>query len=54
LGKRKTLLNSLSSNLGLSKEVVEKALISCKIDVKARPQELYIEKWLYLTKVLDL
>lgn len=54
LGKRKTLLNSLSSNLGLSKEVVEKALISCNIDAKARPQELSIEKWLYLTKVLDL
>jgi 16S rRNA (adenine1518-N6/adenine1519-N6)-dimethyltransferase len=51
-GKRKTLLNSLSGNLGLSKEEVETTLSKCNINPKTRPQELNIEEWMNLTKFL--
>lgn len=49
-GKRKTLLNTLSGNLGHKKEEVEAALLKCGIDPKTRPQELSLEQWLKLSK----
>lgn len=49
-GKRKTLLNTLSGNLGFKKTEVEKLLKDSKIDPQTRPQELSIENWLSLAK----
>jgi 16S rRNA (adenine1518-N6/adenine1519-N6)-dimethyltransferase len=48
--KRKTLRNSLSGGLGMSKEEVEKLLIKSELSSTARAQELSLEEWykLYL------
>ncbi len=43
--KRKTLLNSLSSNLKLDKATVTRALGPVGIDPTARAQELSLEEW---------
>lgn len=43
--KRKTILNSLSRNLKIKKDEIEKILIKLNIDIKARPQSLSIENW---------
>jgi 16S rRNA (adenine1518-N6/adenine1519-N6)-dimethyltransferase len=47
-GKRKQIHNTLKNNLKLSKEQVDAALSSAKINPAARPQELSIEQWISL------
>jgi len=48
--RRKTLLNSLSAGLRVSKPVAEKLLVKAHINPNCRPQELSLEDWyrLYL------
>jgi 16S rRNA (adenine1518-N6/adenine1519-N6)-dimethyltransferase len=48
--KRKTLSNSLSAGLRLSKKEIEKACLKANVDPKRRPQTLSLEEWhgLYL------
>lgn len=48
--RRKTLLNSLSSNLHLSKEQVTRLLTEAKIDSAARAQTLGLADWYRLAK----
>lgn len=48
--RRKTLLNSLSAGLHISKEETVRLLEKAGIDPKCRPQELSLEQWL---KVMD-
>jgi 16S rRNA (adenine1518-N6/adenine1519-N6)-dimethyltransferase len=43
--KRKTLSNSLSAGLRLSKGTVEDACLEAKVDPKRRPQTLSLEEW---------
>lgn len=50
--KRKTLVNSLSAGLGLTKDQVSQILDSCGLNTTARPQELSIEEWIALCQVL--
>jgi 16S rRNA (adenine1518-N6/adenine1519-N6)-dimethyltransferase len=50
--KRKSLLNSLSSNLGLEKPAVLAALQAAGIDPSARAQELGLEDWARLCRTL--
>lgn len=49
--RRKTLLNTLSSNLGLSKETVEEGLNSIGIDPKIRAEKLDGKDFEEITKV---
>ena len=51
--RRKTLLNSLSAGLGQPKDQIETVLKLSKIDPKARPQELSLDQWLNLVKILS-
>ena len=51
--KRKTLLNSLSSGLNMSKEDIQKVCDSAKIDPTRRPQTLALEEWYNLYLVLN-
>ncbi len=51
--RRKTLLNSLSSGLQLSKEETTHFLDISQIDPKCRPQELSPEQWIRLTNVIS-
>lgn len=46
--KRKTLLNSLSGGLNVSKEETKEWLLASKIDPHARAQQLSLEDWLRL------
>lgn len=48
--KRKTLLNSLSSNLTLTKEAVRNWLKAGQIPEKARAEELSLEEWAELCR----
>jgi 16S rRNA (adenine1518-N6/adenine1519-N6)-dimethyltransferase len=50
--KRKTLLNSLSSGLGIDKTVARQLLLASEVPEKTRPQELSLDDWhrLYITK----
>lgn len=50
--KRKTLRNSLSGGLQLEKSEVEALLEKCKIDKDARAQQLSIEDWYKITKLV--
>lgn len=50
--KRKTLLNSLSSELGEDKENIENKLKSAGIDPKQRAESLSIEDWVELAKTI--
>lgn len=50
--RRKTLLNSLSGGLNMSKDSTSEVLLAAKIDPTQRPQELSIEQWLKLSKLL--
>lgn len=52
--KRKTLLNSLSSGLSLSREDVQKTCDSANIDPTRRPQTLSLEEWHNLYQVASL
>lgn len=51
--RRKTLLNSLSAGLHLSKEETLKLLYNANIKPNIRPQELSLEDWHALYKHLD-
>jgi len=50
--KRKQLVNSLSSGLGITKETAMKWLQDAAIDPHSRPQELSLEAWVRLAKVI--
>lgn len=50
--RRKTLLNSLSGGLQLTKDEIQDALLQTNIDPTARAQELSLENWLKLNKYL--
>ncbi len=52
--RRKTLANSLSGSLRISREIVEKALQMLKIDPRMRAQELSVQQWADLTRKLDI
>lgn len=52
-GKRKQLHNTLKNNLQISKERVEEILKQAEIPSAARPQELSIQQWLALTKLIE-
>jgi len=43
--RRKQLGNSLSANLGLSKEFVRAALAESDIDARRRPETLTLQEW---------
>lgn len=51
-GKRKQIHNGLVNNLGLDKAQVFKILSELKITPAARPQELSIEQWVALSKLI--
>lgn len=51
-GKRKQIHNTLANNLKLSKEKVADILEKLHIPSSARPQELTIEKWIELSKLV--
>lgn len=51
--KRKQLAGNLSTNLGISKERAEEILTGIGINPKQRAEELDLEKWLKLTKLLS-
>lgn len=53
-GKRKQIHNTLVNNLRLDKNLILTILSELKINPMARPQELSIEEWLELTKILNL
>jgi 16S rRNA (adenine1518-N6/adenine1519-N6)-dimethyltransferase len=48
--RRKTLLNSLSAGLQLSKDQAIELLDSANINPQARPQELSLEQWIALAR----
>ncbi|MDE5616840.1 MAG: 16S rRNA (adenine(1518)-N(6)/adenine(1519)-N(6))-dimethyltransferase RsmA [Clostridia bacterium] len=50
--RRKTLVNNLTSGLGLSRETVETALADLGIDVRARGETLNIEQFIALNESL--
>lgn len=50
--RRKTLLNSLSGGLGVSKDEIEKNLRRVSINPNARAQELSLKEWINLAKNL--
>lgn len=50
--RRKTLLNSLSAGLRQDKPQITKSLQAAQLDPAKRPQELSLEDWYRLTKVL--
>lgn len=50
--RRKTLHNSLSAGLHLSKEEVGQLLKKADIDTQTRPQELSLEQWIKLSHVI--
>ncbi len=52
LGKRKQIHNTLKNNLGLKEEQVSRILKTLDIDLKTRPQELPIEKWVLLYELI--
>jgi len=51
-GKRKQIHNTLVNNLRLEKSTVTALLQKVNIDPQARPQQLAIEQWLELTRVI--
>lgn len=51
--RRKTLLNSLSAGLQLDKPTTNQLLESAQIKPTARPQELSLEQWYELFKVIN-
>ena len=52
-GKRKQIHNTLVNNLHLEKEQALKILSELKISSRARPQELTIEQWIELYKMIN-
>jgi len=52
-GKRKQLHNTLTNYLGGDKNLTQKVLSEAKIISTARPQELAIEDWIVLQKIIS-
>jgi 16S rRNA (adenine1518-N6/adenine1519-N6)-dimethyltransferase len=50
--RRKTLLNSLSGGLQLTKPEVQEILTTADVKSSARPQELSLEEWYRLYKTV--
>jgi len=50
--RRKTLVNNLTRDFSLQREVAETALLSCGIDAKARGESLSTQKFVALTEYL--
>ena len=50
--RRKTLVNNLTRDFSLQREVAESALLSCGIDIKARGESLSTQKFVALTEYL--
>ncbi len=48
--KRKTLMNSLSANVKVSKEGVRKVLKDSKVEPRQRPEVLEVEDWMNIAK----
>lgn len=48
-GKRKQIHNTLTNNLGIPKETVQKILTKLKLDPQLRPQQLSIKQWITLS-----
>ncbi len=53
MNKRKTLVNSLSSGMSMSKAEITEILNTLSINPNARPQELSIHQWLELETKFD-
>ncbi len=51
-GKRKQLINSLSANLKIPKELLLVALQKAEINPQTRPQSLSLNEWLKLNQIL--
>ena len=52
--RRKNLLNSLSSSMGMEKALIAKAVENAGIPTNARPEQLSMEEFLRLAEELDL
>ena len=52
--RRKNLLNSLSSSMGMEKSLIAKAVENAGIPTNARPEQLSMEEFLRLAEELDL
>ncbi len=52
-GKRKQIHNTLVNNLKLEKDLVLKILSDIKIAPSSRPQELSIEQWIELARIIS-
>lgn len=52
--RRKNLLNSLSSSMGMEKALIAKAVENSGIPTNARPEQLSMEEFLRLAEELDL
>lgn len=52
--RRKTLLNSLSGGLTISKDEINSILNNCDIPASARPQELTLQQWSNLANAVRL
>lgn len=52
-GRRKQLVNSLSTGLGITKEKVEAAMVTAKIEGRRRPETLTLPEWLNLSSSLS-
>lgn len=50
--RRKTLVNNLTRDFSLQREVAETAFLSCGIDIKARGESLSTQKFVALTEYL--
>lgn len=50
--RRKTLVNNLTRDFSLQREVAKTALLSCGIDIKARGESLSTQKFVALTEYL--
>lgn len=50
--RRKTALNSISAGLGISKEIVSSALISCGLDTRVRAERITLEQFAALSNEL--
>ncbi len=50
--RRKTLVNNMTRDFSLQREVAETALLSCGIDIKARGESLSTQKFVALTEYL--
>lgn len=50
--RRKTLVNNLTRDFSIQREIAETALLSCGIDIKARGESLSTQKFVALTEYL--